>query len=668
MPTGSLEITKAMYVDGTDKTDAYPDKSFHVKVSGEIEGNTFYVKDLNGQLSPTATDAKIFDVKPGIATRIENLPEGKYTITEVKANGTELSDGDDPGEMGSMTFLKDLSRIRDSVIVINNSTASAKAQLVNVYTSGKYCVAVTKQWKLNGEVYADDTLVLKVKLQRSTDGTTWTDVDGQSDITLKKDNNWSYVAVGMDQMDANGTRYEYRWVETDIPEGWEAGPAETVQSKAAGGTTLIFLTTLTNVRTTNETSVKVRKIWSDGADTHTEDKVTVKLMKNETEEVGEYELNAANEWTETVEKLPLTENGEKIKYSWVEAEVTGYRAEIIEEGNVTIITNVKIPSGTGKFSASKTWTSGTGTATLTLTGRTRNDDGTLETVYTNSKTVTGNETASWPDAPLFTDDGRPIFYDLTEDGVKADGTIGEFISTITGDEENGYIVVNHAKPEPEIVEVIKEAEPTVTEKIVYVTKEPGDTPTPQIIYVTVTNEPDPTPTPQIIYVTNESDETPTPQVIYRDGGGDGTATPTPTPEPTPIPTVSVSVMEVWDDNNNYQQKRPESIHMTLSNGMTVVLNEANGWAATIDDLPAYTEDGQPIEYTWRAQAALDYTLVSEQKLGDSTVFVNRLWKRPEQPSQGRKPKLPGKEVYVFDDYDTPLGVQVIINHVGDCFD
>ena len=29
---------------------------------------------------------------------------------------------------------------------------------------------------------------------------------------------------------------------------------------------------------------------------------------------------------------------------------------------------------------------------------------------------------------------------------------------------------------------------------------------------------------------------------------------------------------------------------------------------------------------------------------------------------------PGKPTQVLEDYETPLGVEVIINHVGDCFD
>ena len=50
------------------------------------------------------------------------------------------------------------------------------------------------------------------------------------------------------------------------------------------------------------------------------------------------------------------------------------------------------------------------------------------------------------------------------------------------------------------------------------------------------------------------------------------------------------------------------------------------------------------------------------------VFTNALWTRPDTPTAGRTPKTTGETWYVFEEYDTPLGVEVTINHVGDCFD
>ena len=107
--------------------------------------------------------------------------------------------------------------------------------------------------------------------------------------------------------------------------------------------------------------------------------------------------------------------------------------------------------------------------------------------------------------------------------------------------------------------------------------------------------------------------------------------------------------------------------MKLSNGMIVILNAKNKWTATIDDLPTVV-NGQPVTYTWTEQTVLGYDLTSVVTEGNTTTFTNTVWKRPETPpGTGKKPKTPGT-LEELPDYETPLGVEVIINHVGDCFD
>ena len=139
-----------------------------------------------------------------------------------------------------------------------------------------------------------------------------------------------------------------------------------------------------------------------------------------------------------------------------------------------------------------------------------------------------------------------------------------------------------------------------------------------------------------------------------------------TPEVT-----SVSVSKVWRDNNNEQNIRPTSIAMRLSDGQkivkVVILNEANGWSATINNLPTVV-NGQKAQYAFSEQEVLGYTLENIEQRGNAMIFTNAVWKRPENPTAGRKPKTAGSTWYVFEDYDTPLGVEIVINHVGDCFD
>jgi hypothetical protein len=132
--------------------------------------------------------------------------------------------------------------------------------------------------------------------------------------------------------------------------------------------------------------------------------------------------------------------------------------------------------------------------------------------------------------------------------------------------------------------------------------------------------------------------------------------------------TSVAVRKVWVDNGNATRQRPASIVMTLSNGMNVILNAANNWSATIENLPTRI-NGQPAVYTWTEQPVIGYTLTGEETVGNLTTFTNTLWVRPEPPTPGRKvPPTPGTPVETIEEYETPLGVEIVINHVGDCFD
>ncbi len=135
--------------------------------------------------------------------------------------------------------------------------------------------------------------------------------------------------------------------------------------------------------------------------------------------------------------------------------------------------------------------------------------------------------------------------------------------------------------------------------------------------------------------------------------------------------TSATVMKVWDDNNNAAGLRPASIYATLSDGTrtvaTVVLTEAKGWSATVDNLPTVI-NGAPAQYSWKEQEVLGYQKVGAQTTGNITTFTNKLYQRPTPPPGTKDPKTPGTPFLIIENYGTPLGVEIIINHVGDCFD
>lgn len=213
----------------------------------------------------------------------------------------------------------------------------------------------------------------------------------------------------------------------------------------------------------------------------------------------------------------------------------------------------------------------------------------------------------------------------------------------------------------------------------------------------VTPTPTPTPTPastETPTATPEVTETPTatPKVTE-------TPTPTPTPSVTPrptlppeplpsvipepipiespnpmIPTGIIGVRKVWNDIDN-ATGRPDKIDIILyADGEVykhLVLTDENGWITTIE-VPLVTEEGKDIHYSWSENAIIGYVLESEYDQENIHTFTNRVWERPvEYTGQGKQPKTIKKAVKSTEDildYDTPLGVEIMINHVGDCFD
>ena len=61
--------------------------------------------------------------------------------------------------------------------------------------------------------------------------------------------------------------------------------------------------------------------------------------------------------------------------------------------------------------------------------------------------------------------------------------------------------------------------------------------------------------------------------------------------------------------------------------------------------------------------------VAKKTDGNVTVFVNHFTNIPTLQGDQPQPDVPGGEWFtIFVDYNTALGGNVLINHVGDCFD
>ena len=422
-------------------------------------------------------------------------------------------------------------------------------------------------------------------------------------VTLNSDNRWTATVENLSKY-TNGIENVYSWTEdmTGMPEGY------TLTGSSTEGT----VTTLTNSYTPDETGVNVTKRWNDNnnQDGIRPNEITVKLMANGKDTGKTLILNAANNWSGTFTGLAKYENGKTIEYTVEEARVEGYEKAIT--GNMTdgfIITNSHIPETT-EVSGSKTWNDN------------NDQDGKRPKSITINLLANGNEIAdkevsandnwswSFTNLPQY-ENGREIIYTITEDAVPDYTT-----------EVNGYNVTNTYTPGKTDVSVIKSWDdaddqdgkrPANIQVQLYadgeaygapVTLRASDNPDDNWKY-TWTGLDERSEGKEIEYTVKEVGETDGKinfdgteyQVTY---AGDAVTGYTITNGYTPGKT-SISVTKSWDDADDQDGKRPESIRVQLyadgkAQGEPVVLNTANKWSHIWSELDEKA-GGKVVEYT-----------------------------------------------------------------------
>ena len=67
---------------------------------------------------------------------------------------------------------------------------------------------------------------------------------------------------------------------------------------------------------------------------------------------------------------------------------------------------------------------------------------------------------------------------------------------------------------------------------------------------------------------------------------------------------------------------------------------------------------------------MGYRLEEVQTNGLTTTLINKPYSPPTVPEGQKQPRIPRNRMTTLniDEYDTALGLEGIINHVGDCFD
>ena len=429
--------------------------------------------------------------------------------------------------------------------------------------------------------------------------------------------NWSYSFNDLDKY-KDGDEITYTIDEVAIP----------------GYTKKINGYNITNTHEIEKTKVEGTKEWVDenNKDGLRPDSITVELYANGVK-VAEKVVTASSNWSYSFTDLDKYSNGSPITYTVEEKKVDNYETSVEKQNNKFIITNThEVKSVT--VSGTKTWVDGNNkygrpdSITVNLTGKAGD-----ETVVSKSKVVTAssNWTYEFTDLPEYKD-GKKITYTISENAVK------DYDTTI-----DGYDITNTYNPETTSVkgektwddnnnqdglrpgsitvelyasgEKVAEKEVTANDNWTYeftnlVKYAKGVEINYTIKEKSVANY---KTTINVYNITNKH----IPEVI------------------------SKTVKKEWNDDNNRDKVRPESITVILlkdgKEEQEITLSDDNNWTYTFNNLPKYRDKGVVVKYSVEEKKVNNYeTDIDEQDDGfvitntheieKNNLVINKTWK------------------------------------------
>ena len=592
--TGSLKLQKTIV--GIDAADIDTSK-ISFTISPKVGNKDTY------SLSEFAVSNGTYSMN------FENVPVGEYTITENRTDITGYSfqtvqytvDGSNPvdGNVAAVDVEK-----ADSV---NDATVVA---YTNTYTKELVTVAGSKTWV--GDTNNSGTRPASITVHL------WADGISKDSMTVTAADNWAWSFAGLEKYE-NGREIVYTITE------------ETVNDY----TTEVDGYNITNTYDPGYTSVTVVKLWNDNnnQDGKRPASITVQLYDAAGNPVQGTEkiLNAGNQWTCTwVVEDNVTYTVDEVTVP--EGYTKGNTAPVSFVSGRATITNTHTPETTS-VTGTKTWEDG------------NNQDGKRPSSITvnllangtqiDSKTVKANDNWSWTfDGLDKYDNGAEIIYTITETAV------ADYQTTI-----NGYNITNTYTPGKTSVSVNKvwddgnnrdgKRPNSVQVQLLANGVAYGDmitlSPANQWSH-TWSNLAQKQDGQDIVYTVEEVTvvsgyEAP---VITGDAKDGFTITNTYTPE-----TVNITGRKTWNDANDQDGKRPDSLTVRLlANGTEVdsqTVDASGEWKWTFNNLPKY-ENGEKITYTITEDVLADYTskvngydITNSYTPGKTTVTVTKSW-------------------------------------------
>lgn len=454
--------------------------------------------------------------------------------------------------------------------------------ITNTHTPAATELFVTKTWKDNGNndgMRPDEITVTA----HGSDGRSYTE-------KLNADNQWSVMFSNLPKY-ADGKVIEYSLTEESVP-GYTS-------SITRNGKSFVLI----NTHVDETKNITITKAWNDGNNQDGLRPKTITAVVNGSDGSARFvQLFEGQNWATNLNNLPKYKNGTEIQYTVKENAISGYETEIKQTGDSYAITNLHTPAVV-TVSAVKVWDDA------------NNQDGIRPSLI--QVTLTGSD-GSVRNAAITKNDGWTYqFKDLPQykNGVKIDYTLQEANSNpytyeiVKGSDGYSFTITNNYVPAAVNVPVttvwddddnrdgIRAKETAITlqgsngkvyQRIVTGKDDFAtvfeDVPKffdegREVVYTVTQNE-------MNGYTTNIAN---TDKYTFQ-------ITNTHEPE-----RLAKTVTKVWDDNNNQDGLRPNTLRVALTgtDGTYIEksLSTANNWTETFDGLYKYFKEGTPIQYT-----------------------------------------------------------------------
>ena len=496
-------------------------------------------------------------------------------------------------------------------------TASVNGyNLTNSHTPETVSVQGTKTWQDNDN--QDGVRPEQVTIKLLADG-----VETGQTAVASAANNWTYEFSNLPKNKA-GKAITYSLQEEAVAEYTASYQAYNV----------------TNSHTPGQTSHTVQKVWDDGQnqDGLRPVELKVQLYADDQKYGDEVSLTAANNWTYTWSQLPEKAQGKAISYQAREVAVPqGYQADQPStQAGVTTLTNRHTPEVTS-VSGTKTWKDN------------NNQDGVrperikvnllADGVLKASKEVSAadNWSYSFDNLPKFAA-GQAVVYTITEDAVAEYSTQVE-----------GYNLTNSHTPGQTSLTVTKQWQdqgdqdglrPSQIQVQLYADGVASGSP----VTLTAANNWVYTWSGLAEKANGKTIEYSVKEVDQPSGYTSTTSQVSPgnvliVNQHTPA-TTEVKGQKTWDDANNQDGKRPESVTVQLyADGQVVasqVVTAANNWTYSFSNLPQFAK-GKAISYSVQelVDAGLDkagyrpsyeaYNITNHYKPEVTSFEVRKVW-------------------------------------------